>query len=186
MGKVIDLDEKDRLEHEEEASHYRLSRSKSSVKKDVYEITDFGRLLVELNNTQLNSIPLTETVKINVIDARSMQKIALKRQTQFIGKLLRKVDNMEEIQKAYDVATNNDKDANLLLRRIENIRDNLVNPEKAKVALDKLIAEHPSIDVQKLRQLIRSYRKEVEKNKLRKSFKEIFQLLRKHTNNLST
>ncbi|MFT4694779.1 MAG: ribosome-associated protein, partial [Francisella sp.] len=50
MGKVIDLDEKDRLEHEEEASHYRLSRSKSSVKKDVYEIRDFGRLLVELND----------------------------------------------------------------------------------------------------------------------------------------
>lgn len=33
MGKVIDLDEIDRIKHEEEASHYRLSRSKSSVKK---------------------------------------------------------------------------------------------------------------------------------------------------------
>ncbi|MGQ4006161.1 ribosome biogenesis factor YjgA [Francisellaceae bacterium CB300] len=178
MGKVIDLDEKDRLEYEEEASHYRLSRSKSSVKKDVYEITDFGRLLVELNDKQLNSIPLTETIKTNVIDARTMQKIALKRQIQFIGKLLRKVDNIEEVQKAYDVATNNDKEANLLLQRIENIRDNLVNLEKAKVALDKLIAEQPSVDVQKLRQLIRNHNKEVEKDKPRKSFKEIFQLLR--------
>ena len=178
MGKVIDLDEKDRLEHEEEASHYRLSRSKSSVKKDVYEIRDFGRLLVELNDKQLNSIPLIETIKINVTDARTMQKIALKRQIQFIGKLLRKVDNMEEVQKAYDVATNNDKDANLLLQRTENIRNNLVNPEKVKVALDKLIAEHPSVDVQKLRQLIRSHNKEVEKDKPRKSFKEIFKLLR--------
>ena len=62
--------------------------------------------------------------------------------------------------------------------RIENIRDNLVNLEKAKVALDKLIAEQPSVDVQKLRQLIRNHNKEVEKDKPRKSFKEIFQLLR--------
>ncbi len=178
MGKVIDLDEKDRLEFEEEVSHYRLSRSKSSVKKDVYEITDFGRLLVELNNKQLNSIPLIETIKSNVIDARTMQKIALKRQLQFIGKLLRKIDNMEEVQKAYDVATNNDKAANLLLQRIENIRYNLVNPEKAKVAFDKLIAEKPGVDLQKLRQLIRNYNKEVEKDRPRKSFKEIFQLLR--------
>ena len=178
MGKVIDLDEKDRLEQEEEASHYRLSRSKSSVKKDVYEIRDFGRLLVELNDKQLNSIPLSETIKTNIVDARTMKKIALKRQTQFIGKLLRKVENMEEIQKAYDVATNNDKDANLLLQRIENIRDNLVNPEKTKVSLDKLITEYPNVNIQKLRQLIRSHNKEVEKDKSRKSFKDIFQLLR--------
>ncbi|AXA34040.1 ribosome biogenesis factor YjgA [Francisella adeliensis] len=178
MGKVIDLDEIDRIKHEEEASHYRLSRSKSSVKKDMDEITDFGRSLIELNNAQLAKIPLTETVRENIKDAKSMQKIALKRQVQFIGKLLRKVDNIEELHKAYDVATNQDKEANLLFHRIENMRDNLVDPEKSKDALEKLIVDCPNIDVQKLRQLIRNHNKEVEKNKPNKSFKEIFQLIK--------
>lgn len=85
------------------------------------------------------------------------------RQVQFIGKLLRKVDNIEELHKAYDVATNQDKEANLLFHRIENMRDNLVDPEKSKDALEKLIADCPNIDVQKLRQLIRNHNKEVEK-----------------------
>jgi ribosome-associated protein len=35
MGKVIDLDEVDRLEREADDANYRLSRSKSSVKKAV-------------------------------------------------------------------------------------------------------------------------------------------------------
>lgn len=179
MGKVIDLDEIDRLEYEEETSHYRLSRSKSSVKKDMNEITNFGKSLIELNTSQLDNIPLTDTVKENIIIARTMQKIALKRQIQFIGKLLRKIDNMEEIQKSYDIVTNNDKETNLLLQRVENIRDNLIDTEKAKVTLDKLILAQPAIDVQKLRQLIRNHHKEVEKNKPRKSFKEIFQLIKK-------
>lgn len=178
MGKVIDLDEVERLEREAEEANYRLSRSKSSVKKDMNEITDFGRSLIELNDAQLVKIPLTDTIRESVKDAKSMQKIALKRQVQFIGKLLRKVDNMDELLKAYDVVTNQDKEANLLFHRIENIRDNLVDPEKSKDALEKLIADCPNIDVQKLRQLIRNHTKEVEKSKPNKSFKEIFQLIK--------
>ncbi|MWX61699.1 ribosome-associated protein, partial [Francisella tularensis] len=53
MGKVIDLDEIDRLEREEENSYYKTVKSKTSVKKDALEITDFGRSLTELSKEQL-------------------------------------------------------------------------------------------------------------------------------------
>ncbi|AJC48945.1 ribosome-associated protein [Allofrancisella guangzhouensis] len=186
MGKVIDLDEVERLEREEENAHYRLSRSKTSVKKDMLEITDFGKALVDLSNQQLAKLPISDNLRENIVAAKSMQKIALKRQTQFIGKLLRKLDNIDEIQKAYDLIINKDKQINLLFHRLENIRDNLLSSDKDKSnqALDSLINEFPDIDIQKLRQLIRSHHKEAEKNKPKKSYREIFQVIKElHTSN---
>lgn len=180
MSKVIDLDEIERLEREEENSHYKAVKSKTTIKKDALELTDFGRSLIELNNQQLDKLPISDSLKTNIVTAKSMQKIALKRQVQFIGKLLRKVDNIEEIHKAYDVLVNKDKEANLLFQRLENIRDNLLDSNKTNEAFDKLVQEFPDLDIQKLRQLIRNHHKEVEKNKPRKSFKEVFRFLKEY------
>ncbi|MBK2028337.1 ribosome-associated protein [Francisella noatunensis] len=178
MSKVIDLDEIERLQREEENSQYKAVKSKTTVKKDALEITDFGRSLTELSKEQLGKLPIDENLKNNILNAKNLQKIALKRQIQFIGKLLRKTDNLEEIYQAYDVLVNKDKSTNLMLQRLENIRSNLLDPSKSNATLDKLIEEYANIDVQKLRQLIRNHHKEIEKNKLNKSFKEIFKLLK--------
>lgn len=64
MGKVIDLDEIDRLEREEENSYYKTVKSKTSVKKDALEITDFGRSLTELSKEQLEKYQLMIILKI--------------------------------------------------------------------------------------------------------------------------
>ncbi|WP_150465859.1 ribosome biogenesis factor YjgA [Francisella sp. SYW-2] len=178
MSKVIDLDEIERLEREEENSHYKSVKSKTTIKKDALEITDFGKSLTELSKEQLSKLPIDENLKNNILNAKNLQKIALKRQIQFIGKLLRKTDNLEEIYQAYDVLVNKDKSTNLMLQRLENIRSNLLDPSKSNATLDKLIEEYANIDVQKLRQLIRNHHKEIEKNKPNKSFKEIFKLLK--------
>ena len=180
MGKVIDLDEIDHLEREEENSHYKVVKSKTSVKKDALEIIDFGRSLTELSKEQLEKLPIDDNLKNNIVTAKSLQKIALKRQTQFIGKLLRKADNLDEIHKAYDVLVNKDKQANLMFQRLENIRNNLLDPFKMNDTLDRLIQEFPDLDIQKLRQLIRNHYKEVDKNTTNKSFKEIFRLLKEY------
>lgn len=178
MSKVIDLDEIERLERELENSYYKDVKSKTTVKKDILEITDFGRALIELNNDQLKKLPITDNLRDSLITAKSMQKIALKRQVQYIGKLLRKIDNLEEIQKIYDGFVSKDKESNLLLQRIENIRNNLLDRDKTNQTLDKLIQEFPNMNIQNLRQLIRNHHKEVEKNKPKKSFKEIFKFIR--------
>ncbi|AEI35992.1 ribosome biogenesis factor YjgA [Francisella salina] len=178
MSKVIDLDEIERLEREEEKSHYKAVKSKTTIKKDALEITDFGKSLTELSKEQLSKLPIDENLKNNILNAKNLQKIALKRQIQFIGKLLRKTDNLEKIYQAYDVLVNKDKSTNLMLQRLENIRSNLLDPSKSNATLDKLIEEYVNIDVQKLRQLIRNHHKEIEKNKPNKSFKEIFKLLK--------
>lgn len=178
MGKVIDLDQIEQQEREEENAYYRQSESKSKIKRDMLEITDFGRELTELNNTQLDKLPIDENLKKNILTARNMQKIALKRQIQFIGKLLRKVDNLEDIQEAHSKLVNKNKEANLVFHRLEHIREALLASETADSMLQQVLEEFPGIDIQNLRQLIRNHHKEMEKNKPKKSYRQIFQVLK--------
>jgi ribosome-associated protein len=131
-----------------------------------------------LNDAQLEKLPLPETLKINIVDARDMKKIAMKRQVQFVGKLLRNVDNLDEVHKLYDVLVHKDKSSNLLFTRLEKLRDNLLDLNKSPDILDNLISDFPDMDIQKLRQLIRNHNREIEKNKPKKSFKEIFQFVK--------
>ena len=102
-------------------------------------------------------------LKINIITTKNLQKIDLKRQTQFIGKFLRKTNNLNEIPKAYDVLVNKDKQENLMFQHLENIHNNLLDPFKMNDILDRLIQEFPNLDIQKLRQLIRNHYREIEK-----------------------
>jgi len=63
------------------------------------------------------------------------------------------------------------------MHRLEAIRDQLVAGDEA--ALSELITEHPQVDRQRLRSLLRQARMEQETpNKPPKAYREIFQLLK--------
>jgi ribosome-associated protein len=61
------------------------------------------------------------------------------------------------------------------LHALERRRDKLLADDKA---LTQLLEEHPELDVQQLRTLIRNARKEQAENKPPKAYREIFQILK--------
>jgi ribosome-associated protein len=61
------------------------------------------------------------------------------------------------------------------LHALERRRDKLLADDKA---LTQLLEEHPQLDVQHLRTLIRNARKEQADNKPPKAYREIFQILK--------
>jgi ribosome-associated protein len=61
------------------------------------------------------------------------------------------------------------------LHALERRRDKLLADDNA---LTVLLSEHPELDVQQLRTLIRNARKEQAENKPPKAYREIFQLLK--------
>jgi ribosome-associated protein len=70
--------------------------SKSQRKRDATALQDLGARLVKLTPAQLNRIPLPEDVRAAVRAGRAMpQRGAHKRQLQFIGKLMRRLDEPE-------------------------------------------------------------------------------------------
>jgi len=150
--------------------------SKSQLKREAHALLDLGKKLVQLDNASLAKIPLPD----NLLDAiHSAKKIrqhgALKRQLQFIGKLMRKTD-AEPIQAAYEAATHHYRADTRQLHKIENWRDRLLG--EGDHALGELLSEYPDADRQHLRQLMRSASKERERNKPPRAARELFQYLK--------
>lgn len=162
-----DLDSSDEFESEE--------KSKSQVKRELLALQDLGKILISLSEKQLERIPLDEKIRQQVMAAKTMQRGALKRQIQYLGKLLRLVD-VTAIQQGIAIAQNQSVAQNAHFHRLEKLRDSLLNNDDA--AFNKLLLDHPQADRQHIRQLIRNAHKEQELNKAPAAARSLFKYLR--------
>lgn len=149
--------------------------SKSEIKRDAEALKKLGEKLVDLTKTNLEKMPLDESLRDAVELAQRLQKEARRRQIQYIGKLLRAIDP-EPIQEALDKLENKHQQQQAILHKLELLRDELV--EKGDNTLTELLIDYPQADRQYLRNLIRSAQKEREQNKPPKAYREIFQYLK--------
>ncbi|WP_116964814.1 ribosome biogenesis factor YjgA [Fastidiosibacter lacustris] len=152
-------------------------KSRTQIKKEAHSTTDFGKKLIELSEERIKKLPIDEKIIDEILKAKSMQRIALKRQIQYIGKLMRNTD-LEKAYEIYEGFTQKNHAQSAKLHRLEQLRDELVNEHTTKDALNKLMSDYPNIDVQQLRQLIRNHHKEISQQKPLKSYRQIFQLLK--------
>ena len=152
-----------------------LPPSKTKIKKQMHDLQDLGEQLTELSKEHLAELDIPENLRDAV---REMKKIksfgAIKRQMQYIGKLMRDIDPAP-IQAKLSEWNGTSKQHIAWLHQVERWRDRLLaEPD----ALTELLAAHPSADVQHLRTLIRNALKEKEQLKPPKNYREIFQVLR--------
>jgi ribosome-associated protein len=103
---------------------------------------------------------------------------AKRRQIQRIGKLLRARD-VTRIQAALDRLDHSSALAQAELHRTERWRARVL--EEGDEAVQALVSEHPDMDTQRLRQLIRNARREQETGKPPRAYRELFRLIREHT-----
>ena len=69
------------------------ARSRTARKKASEELQDIGEQLLELRSNVLAALPLPEALREAVLDAKGLTSFGAKRrQAQFIGKLMRRVD----------------------------------------------------------------------------------------------
>jgi ribosome-associated protein len=154
--------------------------SKSQLKRESEALQKLGVALVDLNRTQLAKLDLPEKLVTAVLDCQRIGNgPALKRQRQYIGKLMRDVDPAP-IQAYLDRLKGNDAQQIAWLHRIERQRDALLASDEAVQAL---IAEHPDLDIQALRQRVRNARAEraaieAGQHKPPKHFRALFQFLK--------
>lgn len=151
-------------------------KSKSQVKREMHALQELGSRLVELDKQKLNSLELPEALFDAIETAQKIrQHGALKRQLQYIGKVMRDIDP-EPIQQYLDKLDGKDKQANALLHRCENWRDRLL--AEGNEALDSFFQEYPDADRQHIRQLVRNAIKEQQQNKPAKSARALFRSIR--------
>ena len=150
--------------------------SKSQLKREAHALQELGEKLIKLKQSDFNKITLEDGLRDAITAARSMKKYgAIKRQTQFIGKLLRKMD-AEPIQRAYESVTNHYREDVKQFHKLEEWRDRLL--DEGDKALSELINEYPEADRQHLRQMIRNAQKEKTTNKAPRAARELFQYLK--------
>jgi ribosome-associated protein len=149
--------------------------SRSQQKRDVEALQALGEALVDLPAAQFKRIELPENLRIAVADCRKItQNGALRRQKQYIGKLMRGIDPAP-IQAQLDVFNGVSAAENAKLHQAEKWRDKLIAENEA---LTLFLNTHPEADATHLRQLIRNARDEAARNKPPKAFREIFRVIR--------
>lgn len=161
-------------EHDEEFDEH-LRPSRSQRKRDVEALQDLGRQLTELSKDQLKKMDLPEDLLDALLEYKRITSHgAMRRQMQFIGKVMREVD-VESIVEHLAVIRGESNVAKAEFHALERWRERLLADDDA---VTEWLTAHPDADGQRLRQLIRNARKEAEQGKPPKSSRELFRLLR--------
>lgn len=171
-----EFDDNQNMEDDSLTDEETIYVSKTRLKKESLDIQKLGQKLIDLDKHNFNNLELPDNLASAIEEARKMKKDgARKRQVQYIGKLLRKID-IEPIREEFNRIKHNLGKETRELHRLEKWRDRLLD-EGDKV-LGDLLSEFPQADRQQIRTLIRQANKEKKLNKPPKSARELFQYLK--------
>lgn len=149
-----------------------IRTNKTQVKRDVAELAGMVKFMVEVSAKDLAKIPVDDELLTAIKAAKDMKKSALKRQLQYITKLMRLRDT-EAIKLAIESILHARQSAGRAFKQLERWRDRLL--EEGNDALTEFCEEYSGADVQRLRQLIRHTQKERSQEKPPRYFRELFQ-----------
>ena len=143
--------------------------SKTAVKKEMQALQNLGEQLVKLSNNELAKIPIhDEHLREALTTARRLtSREALRRQLQYIGKLMRGID-LTEIEAGLAKRDEGQRELARAFHRLEELRDDVV--ELGLPGIEKVIAQFPDAD--------RQIGKDAKANKPPAAKRKLFQYLK--------
>jgi ribosome-associated protein len=157
--------------------------SKTKLKAEADAVQDIGKKLIDLPKDKLIKLALPETLFDALMEAKRLTANgAIRRQKQYIGRLMRDIDSapIEEQLQAWEGKNTQE---NARFHTMERWRTRLIADP---AALQEFLALHSHADIQQLRTLIRNAQREALANKPPKSSRELFKLLREVTESKNT
>lgn len=158
--------------------------SRTDLKRESDELQKLGEDLLTLRADLMARLDLTDKLKDAVAEAKRITNFEGKRrQMQFIGKLMRRLDDdqVQSIRIALSEQHSGSAHENLVLHLSENWRDRLMAHDDA---FGEWLTQCPHTDSQQLRALIRQARKDAkpelpgEAVRHGRAYRDIFQLVR--------
>lgn len=152
--------------------------SKTQRKKEMHDLQSLGEALVEMPDARVERLELPESLRDALREyRRTRSHEGRRRQMQYIGKLMRRVDP-EPIREAIaELQIGHAKDT-LALHQAEHWRAELIASDDA---VTRWMSEHPQCDVQQLRSLVRAARKDAAaapEQRSGRAYRELFQFLK--------
>lgn len=180
-GSELDLELKAELKGTEQAS-------KTDLKRESTELQKLGEALLDLRADLMARLQLPEKLLDALDEARKITNFEGKRrQMQFIGKLMRGLDDavLQSVREALEDQHQGSARETLALHEAERWRDDLIDGDEA---FERWVQRYPETDTQQLRALIRQARKdrqpaqdEISRGLVprhSRAYREIFQLVR--------
>ncbi|MDM0042735.1 ribosome biogenesis factor YjgA [Variovorax sp. J22G21] len=176
-GSELDLELKRELKGTDDAS-------RTDLKRESTELQKLGEDLLALRASLFDKLPLDEKLVDAVAEAKRITNFEGKRrQMQFIGKLMRKLDaeTLDTVRAALAEQHRAPAEETAMLHEAERWRDRLIADDDA---LGGWIETHPATDAQQLRALVRQARKDIKAGKpgeaprQAKAYRDVFQLVR--------
>ncbi len=150
--------------------------SKTQRKKDCDAMQEIGERMIKLNTDELDQIDMDSELRNAIDEARHLKSHgALKRQKQYIGKIIRSLD-AEHLQQQLDRILHKHDIHSAEFKRLEKWRDNII--ENGDEGINAFIKEYPDTDRHHLRQLLRNAIKEKKNDKPPAAARQIFKYLR--------
>lgn len=171
-----------RNQHELDEEDYGPSRTQQ--RREALAVLTLAGQLIELQPSRLARLDLPEDVRREVdITRRMTAHGARKRQLAFLAKVMRRYSDEDFAAVRAELGENREKQRqeNAAMHRLEATRDRLISDDET--ALSELINDHPQIDRQHLRSLIRQARSERDAGKPPRAYREIFRLLKELARN---
>ena len=163
------------MHHEDHEEELDLPPSKTKIKKQMLDLQDIGEQLVTLSKDQLKEIDIPETLRDAILEAKRITKFgAVKRQMQYIGKLMRGID-AAPIRDRLAAWHSRAVSHTALLHRVERWRERLLGEPDA---FAEFASAYPHADLQRLRTLIRNAQHERFAARPQRSYRELFRQLR--------
>lgn len=137
-----------------------------------------GEELVAEPRDRVKRVAMPEDVRDAILTCQQIKDHeGRRRQMQYVGKKMRtlEADEIAVIQRTLDSWRGLSKADTAAMHALERRREKLLNNDHA---LNELLTQHPDLDVQQFRTLIRNARKEQAEHKPPKAYREIFQILK--------
>lgn len=150
--------------------------SKSQRKRELNELKTLGWKLLDFSDDALRQLLLPDKLLEAIRTAKRISAHgARKRQMQYIGKLMRDID--EAPVRAAIAAREHQQDTNTrAFHLLEELRDRLI--AEGDSVIPEVLARFPHTDRQHLRKLVRLARKEVETRQPPRTSRQLFRYLR--------
>lgn len=149
--------------------------SKTQRKRQVTALQDLGEELAVLADDQLASIELPDILRDAVMEVRRISSFeARRRQMQYIGKIMRKVD-AAPIRAALEGFQTASRRETALHKRAEAWRERLLADE---AALADFARDYPEADGRQLQKLVETTLRERAAGQPPRAFRQLYQALR--------
>ena len=164
--------------------------SKTDLKRESEALQQLGQELLTLRAGLLNPLELPDRLLEALKEYKRITNFeGGRRQMQYIGKLMRQLDeeDVAAIRAALQVQREGSASEIALLHQAEHWRDRLLDAGRHDAALSEWLLQYPDTDIQQLRALVRQARKDAEAAakqpagaapRQARAYRELFQLLK--------